>query len=249
MGVKSSTKPDAWTLSPQLTAAPELWRNAGFSFPFWEGSGDAMELVRGKNSATLDADELPIVVGRRLSSAGNSLGEMGTKRFQVNVSGSLEFANDTQGTVVLYLLPQGVDAAEDVYFSFEGDSSSDMVVVRPNGAGSIDWFLRGANNFNGQVAGTVMNDGDPHVLIFSGGPDGFKMYIDDQIVTTDSATVWFANIQSPQQITLNGWPAFLASVGAPHQLVLAHYIRRQVPDSVAKFIGRDPFAMLRPAGF
>ena len=36
MGVISSTKPDAWTLSPQMTAAPEYWRgNTVIVIPFW----------------------------------------------------------------------------------------------------------------------------------------------------------------------------------------------------------------------
>jgi hypothetical protein len=37
--VKSSTKPDAWTLSPQMTASPNDWRDTKMCLPFWESPG------------------------------------------------------------------------------------------------------------------------------------------------------------------------------------------------------------------
>lgn len=42
-------KPAMWTLQPQLTAAPNLWRGVQFFMPYWEGTGRPWNIMQGSN--------------------------------------------------------------------------------------------------------------------------------------------------------------------------------------------------------
>jgi len=44
VGLISSTKPGPWTLSPQMTAAPELWRDVISVGAVWNGTGNPYDL-------------------------------------------------------------------------------------------------------------------------------------------------------------------------------------------------------------
>lgn len=73
MGVLGSTKPDAWTLSPQLTEAPELWQGDTVVLPFWEGSGQP-NIIRANGPESLDIAEGTPVWGKTLEGMSRNYG-------------------------------------------------------------------------------------------------------------------------------------------------------------------------------
>lgn len=244
MGALSSTKPQAWTLSPQMTAAPELWRDCLICAPFWESSGTPQNIVGsefasdflnagwgiGSDGVELDlsADASGITFPLTADLPASSGVTIHFLHVFVNISSPGNYARwiDTPGEA-LSMFQDGAQSTTEregeIRFQRDGQFLADEGVF-------VDKLVPSS------VTGT-----------HPGGTGTARMYVDGEQriskswqATTDHSQgdkIWIGreNDDSTDDVKM-------------HLRFFALW-RRELSPSDIDLLARDPFAMLRPAGF
>ena len=243
-----STKPDAWTLSPQLTAAPELWRGCVIACPFWEASGTPRNILNPKVVGTVGSPSIQLGgSGREVSfddasyyEHGYTFPEVGlgnwneitiASRFINPISFSEKDAligdrnlSSNNGWVVGVMEGSGNDGR--LYVTFSGvaryDTSTRVPGIRATKK-SIVWRAVNGVSFDSFVEGELFES----INIGTLKPSGLS--------------------QNVLIGALND-----SGSGSRESQGLHEYLfvwNRALTDNEIKALHEDPFAMLRPAGF
>ena len=240
-----STKPNAWTLSPHLTAAPELWRGCVFCAPFWESGGVPMDVARNVRGTLAHGDPF-WGTGPRGAESDHSL------------QGAWQFADDPRITnlgdeftsVVVIRHP-----INDLIFDFGyilgknyGGSGTKWFYIAEDIAANIVRFYWDDGSDNHLLDASIPNDGEVHVLVQTNSVSNSirEGYVDGEIGVSGSAISGITNngpVTIGERVDFSNNREYRGKI-----LFCAMWNRRLLPDEV-KLISADPFAMLRPAGF
>ena len=240
MGVKSSTKPDAWTLSPQLTAAPEMWRGCIACWPMWDGSGEqVMDVVSRRDGTFQNASAL----GWSLGSEGKNLS------FQSeNASGHLTIIDGVnltpkkELTYWFYAKPSTKNSSKTVYgkeiggpWNKIGTLFADELRGTLTAGGTIEdidvsiqpgELLTGALTYDGVNARVYVNGAEGGVAAMSGDVD----------YTSEAPAIGRSSADSTGAV-FDG------------EIYIVALWDRALTDNELKLLNDDPYIMLRPAGF
>jgi len=233
--IKSSTKPDQWTLSPQMTAAPELWRGCEIVAALWEKVGTFRNLVPGgmvinddSTQANTGINWVRTASGTGINSTTIATDSGGSSR--AIPSDAISFAvlwdnlaNDTPE----FFVCRDIDKSKTIV---ECKAGSDLVVELYSDQGFDNGDISGATLDGRTIVSVTFDRGGRMSLYFNGvfqgdracdwSPDSGGLYYDFNMFGND--------------VNLEAAPAVWERALTPAEHAL---------------IGRDPFAMLRPAGF
>jgi hypothetical protein len=240
--MKSATKPQAWTLSPQMTAAPELWRNIHGVIPFWRS--ESLFVIKDDGNRFSDED---------VSSASWS--------WTTTQNGIALRTNDTDGLVVHNEVDaphSGPFAGIVVVDNSDLADSSNALMADMNSSSNIGWSLK-LEQFGspGQLGFTKHGVADLTSTFDS--PTGFAVIgftveaNDNVLLFLDGKKDDLQNSQSFSEPSDSDKAWVLAETKqtdfAQTDFLFAALWNRELTDSEHKCLADDPFAMLRPAGF
>ena len=235
-----STKPAPWTLSPQLTAAPELWRGLEAVFPLWEGTGDPQML-----------GDMPVTTDLQIATWGKTLNGA-----SVNGDGSaFSYVRSTQfpdvGPTNWTFVVSGVSGSNSQErfhnLLINGESNSireqKMMIAARNGS----QLQAGIGDGNGNQASGAKFDvlkGNPFCIVVVYNGSVVKVFKNGDLIDSFSSSLQTNTIS---KFAVMGDPEKNLEWIGSVDFVSAY--SRAVTDQEARFITTDPFAMLRPAGF
>ena len=253
-----STKPDAWTLSPQLTEAPELWRNAQLVVPLWEGSGPPVDIVTGNNASIVG---LP---AWNASRSGRTIkGTQSGTSERIIFPSLRQSSNSNPYTIAVFFNRStagftSVSGGDEALISIDDDflffEDSRAHLYMEDGDGTLKFINQIGQGASAAIEGTTtgLNDGKNHVcVVVSDGVDSAnnKMWLDGKEEPITVSGSEDPTIGTTHPILLLNGSAQSENRASLANIYLAVLIfEKWTPVQVKKFSG-DPFAMLRPAGF
>ena len=231
-----NTKPDAWTLSPQLTVAPELWRGLWHLFAFYPGA-------LGYDHVTRKMFPTNGGLSIRSTSEGLAANFDGTGT-NVKLGNPDGITNGSQISVFAYLIPD-VFGNDGSIFRSAGNVDSAFDLDFNNGS-ELRWFTNdiiGARNSTLAKDLSAFSTGVPVAVGATLGDSGNKLYINGRV--EDSSPDTTRNTATD--------PIYIGSEGTADYLdgavlILAVWDYDLRPADMLKLFN-DPFLMLRPAGF
>lgn len=264
--VKSSTKPDAWTLSPQMTAAPELWRSAAV-FPFWDGSGLGVPIHGAFPVSQWSSD----AGSSNNAPHGWSVGSKGrVGDFSSGVLRGGDFVNALTGAdalTIVFLIKAGSTGIDNGFLrtegSFDGDPTGgdDIIGIRYDSSGfnggGTNVIKFGMNTTSGSVNGestsNVQTTDIQHVAMRWRSGEAPELFIDGEKDSLSSSPGTLAGTVSFNGDT-NAWWVGQGTKESSSSFwggdILMHVVATRFwSDGDITAHAADPFAMLRPAGF
>ena len=243
----SPQKPKAWTLSPQLTAAPELWRGCVFMVPFWEGVGVPFDIVRKSAGTVGNGSPDWIYLRQGLSSDHSARGAWSFFDNSLITNLGDEMTN-------LVLMKESLE---------EATTDSEYIAGKNYGGGNTKWFyitkssqepFLGAffwddGNDNNLLNGnTEIIDNQPHLLAQTNSlKDNIReVWTDGTLEASGNA---ISGITNNGPVVIGERADFNASREYRGSILLHAMWNRRLRSHEIQLLTRDPFAMLRPAGF
>lgn len=240
-GLASHTKPAPWALSPELTAAPGLWRGCVAAVPLWEGQSVPLDYVSGRSLRAFDAQ--PEWLASNRGKATDHRGS--TKMWLLDSNAVLDAVGDRMTQVV-------------VVSGIQSTGSIQYICGKNYGGNGVKWFSIGVDNLatlpvyyvdNGSVlslsnGSTNIMGGSLHVV----GQDndiagGSRGYVDGR-----------QDAEGGARDIANGGPVVLGGRadgdGGRRYNGFIHFYAlwsRLLTDDEHFALAADPFAMLRPA--
>jgi len=238
-----STKPGAWTLSPQLTAAPELWRGCVLMIPFFE------------------TPSMDIVTGTKLSEGSLSGGGISTRQGRA--------AKVTEGTGWNYRMtltekqrstPQGRHTI--VWYGRIPPGRTDMRLVGLGNGNRWVSYNSGENQFVPQwddasdkiavVSNMFPDDGQFHQLTGRqtkvSGSEVYQAIVNGEVKGQEAIASRF-DIDDVENNLEIGGTAWNDAENTESECLFFALWDRDLSEEELKHMYFDPFAMLRPAGF
>lgn len=248
-------KPTPWTLSPQMTQQPSLWRGVVACWPFWEGGGK---------------------YARDISGNGNHLELRGDAAWEQGPTGS-RVALDGTGSYLKVASPKGIpkgNAGDSIYFVavmtfnlagtpnagaqnaiMQYHDGNDGYVVRLEQTDGIIWRTEGGNSANqgpipkqqqvSIVGRWDQNSGLEHEFFVNGTNIGGAVNRD---TSNFSSAPFYLGVGDSKGVdpgsgdnTLDGSFDFFA--------IINQSLEADVQQNLSCTIAADPFAMLRPVEF
>lgn len=246
-------KPKAWNLKPKMTAAPELWEGCEILVPLWEGVGDPSS----------------ITVGMPGQVSGNSFGGWGFSGLGRHLVGPTGVDNSVVDGLLWSSLPSTLDSNKPktmfiwgVFENTEGGENIYFCDFGENGGNTdgaqyrfrLDVGKPRVEASGGKYIGdTTVDDGNPHKVAFRNDGNtilGTGLWVDGQEVaqhvdSTDQSMVSGADTVTLFDMTPSGFT--VSSMSSP--CLMFGFWSRELTDVEMSLITRDPYAMLRPAGF
>ena len=253
MSVLSATKPDIWTLSPQMTAAPNLWSQCALLFPLWDRSTTIHDIVGNirysyiidGTSGTPEADLGPN--GRRISTNNGTSAASGDY-YDISISDYPELVGTD---ITLWAL------AHTDYLSSARGGSGDQVLFGTDWDGSK--ILNYAPYFNdndriqlwngGSAAGNVTFNANQLyniACILDGASGEFSLYVDGVLDTTLTGFSTFTSSGILRIFNNRDTDPNRSFAGSAD---IMGVWSRKLSDGEIALLNKDPFAMIRPAGF
>jgi len=259
MSVKSSTKPDAWTLSPQMTAAPELWRGCVFLEPFW---GNPKDIVYGFEPSKVEVSGYTIDIGlgsvgrealykQNAGSAGNGAAyKYGGGNESEHDVGSEDF---TAFVYCRYLNKTNICSAFGKKFTGGPGNEGWTISVNPYGTSDeqVVFILdNDGTQFILESAKGVAPIDTPFTIVGVRSGSTIELFVDGESRDANSVSGSVSNSTVPLQVG-SGLSNTGSDVdwGWTGSIYMAGLCKRAWSESEIKAFSADPFAMLRPAGF
>lgn len=256
----SSTKPQAWTLSPQMTAAPELWRDVLGAFPLWSLTEQNLAIPSTKlaiqgSSVTLDPG-LSGMSGNNFTNKGYLYVDDAGFCDIASPPGPMELDRDNFRVSVLAALNVGSidDSFECVLTKGRTvgfpDLTAPFSIVSSSSTSELGWEVNDGSNrsllpvsksANEEMTVVGTFDGTNQKVFKNGKEEGSATPSWDGSANTSPNGDRFAIGDDPMRddIRMN-WSG---------RIYFVVIWRRALTQEEALFLSADPFAMLRPAGF
>ena len=229
------TKPAPWTLSPQLTDAPELWRGCFFCVPMWEGTGRPRDLFGHEIVGEASSSVVPWVIGQ--GGLATNYQQITSPSSNLNTPDAPEFS----------LLKSGVQATWLMTFLTRNNSDTWILFGKRN-----EWALQsfgsdirlatfGGNSGSGD---TISKNFVYTIVIVNTAGVGGKIYLNGSLYKSFSNSDTSSDDTDPVRIGAFNANDFLFD-GEVYQCSLWN---RRLNDDVAQRLSADPYAMIRPRG-
>jgi hypothetical protein len=243
MSALSSTKPQAWTLSPQMTAAPELWRGCvrmlAWSLTHDIARGDFWTIVDTTSEVETGLSDMGRVFEFRPTSADSG------GALSVSTVGSVDLGAgpwSIWGISRVRVLPSSRSSPKDSnVISWHVGTADENNAPYYNDDDSMSLWDNGSRveMLSSITAGTWYN----HVVTYDG--TNTLAYVDgEEKVNTTSLN--FDSLSSDFYIGRRGGSGDRYFDG---DLAIFGLFNRVLTANEAERLNTDPFAMLRPAGF
>ena len=246
MSATSSTKPDAWTLSPQMTAAPELWRNAMWAYcPAISNKGDI-----------LGQDDLD-----NFKSSNQIIASSGRAEDYVNTAGDhRQSANslpvDTKALSVIMYLADPASADFGAVISNVPSSGSwsnkDSFAIQVMSNDNWRWICKLTNGEQriDTPSATVLSG--PQIIVGTRSKDGsqLKFYYNDTVDDTMDANSSSDIMLMEDPVIVGGYFDLTDSrFRTTHKHYYSVILHREVSAEEVEMLRADPWRPWRPAGF
>jgi hypothetical protein len=247
----SSTKPQAWTLSPQMTAAPELWRGCTLMLPFWDSFPDARNIT----------PHGPRIVSQAINTSGSidrNIGPNGVRAFanNGNDAGSGAYYDFNAGDFLLDSTDVTLFAVVQVDQLSSNRSNAGDQVVWGWGSGDVEYAPYFNDNdqiqlWDGQgtaQGSTSFAAGVYYVIhtVFDNSATEFSLYIDGAF---DNTLGRFGTMGPSGSVRLFNNHNASPNRSFEGRCDIAAAWNRKLSNEEIVILSDDPFAMLRPAGF
>jgi hypothetical protein len=247
--VKSSTKPDAWTLSPQMTAAPGLWRDYEIVVPFWEpnlpsnalspGGQFLLEVESGSPEMSLTTE------GRSLVLPSVSISNTAIE----SPDGAAPDLSSSESYVLTLYMTIGDASVAGSGFNHRWEWED--VDTNEGFSGAVDTdgtFFIFTSGENTQGVGSIpIDDDQPHLIVVEWDqPNGTMTQFIDGL---QDYSVSYSDTSSGTNMRLV-FGLHSSNGGGDLARTRYHFFSiRKGRVNPSSTLLNDPFAMLRPAGF
>jgi hypothetical protein len=231
--VKSSTKPQAWTLSPQMTAAPELWRGCILMLPFWEGASNVARDASGygRDGTISGATSVLRDRGRTLSFDGND-----------EVQGNLRI--DTATGPYSWSWWSYTDTVEQKWMWVTPTLSDGFGFGVWDGAGEFRAYAGASNQRWAGSSGDVVAGQWQHWVVIHDGSTITQVYRNGvELSGTTGGGAIDSTVHEIGQQANSFWQPWSGDLDLPTVW------NRGLAVSEIRKLYHDPSAMIRPAGF
>lgn len=244
VGIITGTKPTPWTLSPQMTAAPELWRDLVVLYPFWEyGSGQVRDLNWGRNHGTL-TNMTPSMAWTR-NRLGAALATDGNDD-EVLIPGAPPLSQPAENNALTI----------SVWIRNKSPGTGGKYILQYR---SNEWNI--IYGFNGNEYETFWSGGDiRHTIksISNTDTDLHHLLVTYDVAKTDFRAYWdgVETLNITESTALNSQSGPSLSIGSSNgggffegEFSSISVWSRSMTKSEAQLLYRNPFAMLHPVEF
>lgn len=239
----ANRKPKAWNLKPKMTAAPELWRDSVMVVPFWEHTLPTRAITPGGHfdiSIESGSPDMKILQSGRGLQLDATFGAYSA----VQGANAPDLRSDRSYVLVMVMATESDNSGNDFdnRFEWKDGSTSDGFSCAVQIDGRFFVYTQGGNTLD---QGTItIDDGLPHTIVVEWDQPGSRMrqWIDG-ILDYD---VSYTDTSSGTNMNLNfGLVSSESQADLPRREVYLY----SVSEGRVVSPPRDPFAMLRPAGF
>lgn len=253
MSVISATKPDAWTLSPQMTAAPNLWRGCRGLVPLWENSGVPYEIINGKPREAVDAGGSVEWLVSSEGVARNYISDIVREDLEVDSTGIKRWPFVGPLTYAAMAEVENTGGSQTLFGVSDDDGVSIYCQLAVKGSGGVPRMVNRTGAFQSADGTTnVVGDGLAHVFVGTLNNDAsrsLEIFLDGVSEGTDTSDgdVSGTDRASIGSISRNGANDNTDAFKGKLYWVAAW--DRILSSSEIQSLSDDPFIMLRPAGF
>ena len=253
---QSYIKPPRWPVTPNITDAPDLWRDAVAVFPMWGGPGNVVYDVLNGHKATLGSGVQwqPSNLG---TVASFRHGDRSTQYIEVENKGLFPEGQSGEELSVwalqLFDIDPGTDGEDTGTVKFHDGNDGYMCGLEDNGTENVP-MIRTSGGNNGDP-GVSANIGVWQTLAYSWvvGSE-FRIHLNGRrIQSTASTDTSSVASGEPLYIGVKGFeagkPANLSNNPSGFTGLMGFWMirRRRAEDIEFERFHADPFAMLRPS--
>jgi len=241
--MSSPRKPKAWNIKGHLTQAPELWRGCVlfcpfFAHPLWQSWGS---VIISPEEATVRLEEMALLA----SPVGTAVSHTGSGGLAIDyTTPGLRMTQKTHMSAFMYLSQDG----QNTWAKGLSEGHDDTYTLQAQHFSFLAPSMRiwSVNGYAEAVATTDVTDGKFHSLLgtYDGDAGSVTMDVDGVEEAIGSTTGAMATVTEDTFVMVN-------SRGTPVDgtCAIAALWDRTLTKGERELLGRDPFVMMRPAGF